>query len=76
MAAGSAAAARERLLAAGYWTGASSANGQPRCGNCLQVRAHPGLMGKTKHDRLCALHNAGVKTHGCCKQHAKDGEPK
>lgn len=71
MATGSAAAARARRDEAGYWTGASSAN-QPRCGNCTHVKPHPGLFGKSKYDRLCALHDAAVKTHGCCKRHEKE----
>lgn len=71
MATGSAATAKARRDAAGYWTGASSANGQPRCDNCTHCRPSPALMGKTKHDRLCALHDAGVKTHGCCEWHTR-----
>ena len=45
--------------------------GQPRCGNCAHVRPHTGLWGVTKNDRLCALHDAAVKTHGGCKHHQK-----
>jgi hypothetical protein len=73
MATGSAAASRERRDAAGYWQGASSANSQPRCGNCAHIRPHPGLFGTTRYDRLCSLHEAAVKTHGCCKQHQPKG---
>lgn len=75
MATGSAATKRHeaklRLAAANYWTGASSANSQPRCGNCTAVAAHPGLFGTTRYDRWCTTHDAGVKTHGHCRQHAK-----
>ena len=71
MATGSAAAARQRLQAAGYWTGASSANGQPRCDNCTHVQPSLKWLGKTKHDRLCAVHDADVKTHGCCTLHER-----
>jgi hypothetical protein len=71
MATGSQAAARDRRDAAGYWTGASSANAQVRCDNCVHVRPSPALFGKTKYDRLCAQHEAAVKTHGCCRQHER-----
>jgi polyferredoxin len=67
MASGSAATARARRDAAGYWQGASSANGQPRCERCSHVAPSPKLLGKSRYDRLCSLHDAGVKTHGCCR---------
>lgn len=69
MATGSAAAAKARRDAAGYWQGASSANSQPRCDNCTHCRPSPGLYGGTQYDRLCELHDAAVKTHGCCQAH-------
>jgi hypothetical protein len=25
------------------------------------------VFGGTKYDRICTLHDAKVKTHGCCK---------
>lgn len=69
MAARSQQAAKQRRDAAGYWTGASSANRQPRCDSCLHVRPAPALWGKTKYDRVCDRHGAAVKTHGCCTAH-------
>lgn len=68
---GSAAAAKARRDAAGYWQRASSANGQPRCDNCTHVRPWPACRVGTQHDRICELHGAGVKTHGCCKKHER-----
>lgn len=73
MATGSAAAARARRDESGYWQGASSANSQPRCDNCTHVRPKPAFVQTTKYDRLCALHDASVKTHGCCRRHEKRG---
>lgn len=64
-------AGKASLQAAGYWTGASSANGQPRCDNCAFVQPHGKLYGATKHDRSCTLNLAAVKTHGCCKRHQR-----
>lgn len=71
MASGSQAAAKHRLQVAGYWTGASSANRQPRCDNCVHVRPPFSWWGITRYDRRCELHGAPVKTHGCCRQHAR-----
>ena len=69
MATGSAATAKARRDAAGYFTGASSAMGQPRCGNCAACGLPALGIGRTRYDRHCDLHGAPVKTHGCCKQH-------
>ncbi len=71
MATGSRAAAKARRDAAGYRTGLSTGTGEACCNNCQHVRPAVALMGATSKDRLCALHNAGVKTHGCCRQHAR-----
>lgn len=66
------ATARANLLAAGYRTGASSANAQPRCQACQHAGEVPGLqLGLTRHDRFCGLHMAKVKTHGCCQRFAR-----
>lgn len=61
----------EKLRVAGYWQGASSALGQPRCGNCVAVRPIPKLFGATRYDRQCSTHDAAVKTHGCCMVHER-----
>ena len=67
MATGSKAAGKARLQGAQYWTGASSANAQPRCDNCAWVEALP--QGAKQHGRWCGLHGAAVRTHGCCSSH-------
>lgn len=71
----SAALKRARLDAAGYQTRVSSSNGEPRCDNCLFCRPCEKLIFRTKHDRLCHLHNTAVKTHGFCLEHTRP-EPK
>lgn len=75
MAGPSAAETKARRAAAGYWQGASSANGQPRCDNCRHVRPKEAFrLGLSKYDRLCSHLEAPVKTHGCCKQHERAGK--
>lgn len=61
MATGSAAAARERLSAAGYRTG--RAQHESRCDGCAH---HQPLERGTRYDRFCNYHHATVKTHGRC----------
>jgi hypothetical protein len=57
------------LKAAGYRTGQSGANGQPRCSNCSHCGPSQLRAGK-QHGRHCSHHNAPVKTHGHCQAHA------
>lgn len=59
---------KARLEQAGYWTGASGANGQPRCERCQACERPADAFGKSKYDRFCILNNAAVKTHGCCRR--------
>lgn len=65
MATGSAAAARERLSAAGYRTG--RAQHESRCDGCAHCKTSPfKFAGRSRYDRYCGNHRTGVKTHGHC----------
>ena len=64
MAKGSAATARQELLASGY----STKRNEHRCDTCAHHHKPLLLSGATRYDLLCTHFPASVKTHGGCSK--------